>query len=733
MAAAERNDEMLELHTLGNVDLRTSAGSAAPVRRLLVQPKAFALLVYLAAHESYLRRDLVAAMFWPDFDETHARNSLSKTLGRVADAVGRGVIETRGAWEIGVPPANVWCDARELERAAAARSDPAALDLFRGEFLDGWHLPGLSEFSHWVESTRLRLRQLAVQAARRVGADRAATGDLEHAVEVLRRARALAPADDVVTRELMAVLDRQGEGAAALEVFAEASAWLAREIGAGPAAATRVLADAIRGRAESTTAAVPSPVAADRTAIAPDGPDRIASLAVLPLVDLTGESDQRYFADGIADALITQLARLDAVRVISRQSTLRYLGSQLLVADIARELGVDALVEGSVTRSNDRVRVTIQLVLAEPERHLWAGAYERPVRDVLRLQSELTHAIAQEVARAAGRASPERSAIPDPPRVKPAAYEAYLKGRFFSAMLPDIPKAIACFHQAAALDPGYVPAWAGLAMAYANLALFVYLPPADALPEIARAASTALALDPRAGEAHMARGLSKLLDDWDWPGAAHDLDRAVSLAPGAVEPRAYRALLLSAMGDHDRALEDARCAATLDPLGPGTRFTMALCHYKARRHDESVRALDELLELYPHFALALPLLAANHAIAGRTHEAGQSARRCLTHLPDDQHAMAYAAAALGLAGERAEAQQTLDRILRLERSTYVDPWAIAVACCGLGDVDEALTWLRRLRERRSPSAFCVKTEPMFAPLHAHPEYRAILERLAFPA
>lgn len=720
---------MLELFTLGPVDLRLPQGQAASARRLVTQPKAFALLVYLAANESFVRRDVVAAMFWPDLDDTHARNSLSKTLRRVADAVGSPVIETRGAWEIGAPPDTVWCDARELERAAAAHADAAALDLFRGEFLDGWHLPGLSEFSHWLETTRLRLRQVAVQAARRVASGRAADGNLEHAIEALRRARTLAPANEGVTRELMRLLDRQGDAATALEVFADTSAWLTREIGAGPASSTRALAEAIRARAGTTSEAARPLVAPRRTPA--DGPVRIASLAVLPLVNLTGDQAQLYLSDGLTDALITELATIGACRVISRQSTLRYRESHLPVPDIARELGVDALVEGSVTRSDDRVRLTVQLVLADPERHLWAGAYERPVRDILRLQSEATRAIARAVAQAAGSPRPEQS-MPDSPRVSPAAYEAYLKGRFFSAMLPDMPKAIACFHEAAALDPGYVPAWSGLAMAYANLALFVYLPPADALPEVARAASAALALDSSAGEAHMARGLSKLLADWDWPGATQDLDRAVSLAPDAVEPRVYRALLHSAMGEHDRALDDARRAVELDPLGPGTRFTVALSHYKARRHDESVRALDTALELYPHFALALPLLAANHALAGRSRQAVEAARVSLTRLPDDQQAMAYAVAALALAGERTDARQTFDRILQLERTRYVDPWAIAVACCGLGELDEALAWLRRLRERRSPSAFCVKTEPMFAVLHGRPEYHAVLKRLAFP-
>ena len=369
---------MLELFTLGRVDLKMAPAEAeSAARGLLRQPKAFALLVYLAVNESFMRRDRVAAMFWPDLDEAHARNALSRTLSRIADAVGRDVVVTRGAAEIGVAPAGVWCDASELERLAG-RSDTEALALFHGEFLDGWHLPGLSEFGHWLEARRLKLRELVVRSARRVAADRDADGDLTRAVDALQLARTLAPASEVVTRELMALLDRQGEGAAALELYAAASAWLRREIGAGPQPATRHLAEAIRARIDTPSAA---PAAAVQAAAdtSPASTSAIRSLAVLPFANLTGDPDQEYFADGMADALITQLARLNAFRVISRQSTLRFRQSDRSITDIAAALGVDGLIEGTVARSGDRVRVGVQLVHARPERHLWAGAYERPL------------------------------------------------------------------------------------------------------------------------------------------------------------------------------------------------------------------------------------------------------------------------------------------------------------------------------------------------------------------
>jgi DNA-binding SARP family transcriptional activator/Tfp pilus assembly protein PilF len=581
--------EQLELYTLGRADVQAARAPALPAaHRLLHQPKAFALLAYLASSGVPVRRDLVAALFWPDRDETHARNSLSRTLGRVADALGAKVVEPCGAWEIAIRPAMVWCDAREFERAASAGDHARALELFRGEFLDGWHLPGLSEFSHWLESHRLRLRQLAVQSARRLARDCVALGDLDRAVATLRRAHTLGPANEVVTRELMTTLSRQGDSAGALEVFADATAWLRREVGAGPATQTRALAEAIRAGGEE----------------------------------------------------------------------------------------------------------------ASPE-----------------AQRSIPTSVAPDAA---------------PLSVHPSVREAYLKGRFFSAMLPDVPKSIAFFREALSHDQEYAPAWAGLAMAYANLALFVYLPPADALPEVARAAAEALRRDPQSGEAHMARGLSHLLGDWDWAAAGRDLRRAVDLAPAAVEPRVYHAMFQSAMGRHDLALSEAMRAAMLDPLGPGTRFALALCRYKAGDHDASVSELDSALELYPQFLLALPLLAANHALAGRPNAAIAAARRALAALPGDQHVLAYAAASLGLAGERAEAHRAFETLLQFDRDRYVDPWAIAVACCGLGDLEQALVWLRRLRERRSPSAFCVKTEPMFAGLHAHPEYQLIVARLCFP-
>jgi TolB-like protein/Tfp pilus assembly protein PilF len=721
---------MIELFTLGRIDLKAPAGRAIRARRLLAQPKALAVTIYLASTKQFIRRDSLVALFWPDLDDAHARNILSKTLARITAVVGEDVLDARGTHDVAVRPDNLWCDARALEGAASERADEAALNLFRGEFLPGWHLPGLSEFSHWIEARRRRFQDIAERAASRLAERHVEDGDTDAAVQALRRGREIAPANEQLARRLMALLEQQHNPGAALEVYRQLQDWLHCELGVAAASETQALAGQIRER--RTTVAALSHHVAD--AVRPSASSTtLDGLAVLPLCNLTGDPDQEYLTDGLADAVTTQLAQVTSLRLISRQSTLRFKGSVLSLAEIADQLNVDAIVEGSVARSGERLRVTAQLVQARPERHLWARSYERPMRDALLLQADIAGAIAEEIGRATRGAPPEIA----PPRaarpVDPVAYEAYLKGRFFSGMLPELPKAIGCFREAIARDPAFVPGWAGLAMAYANLALFVYLPPVDALDEVARATAKALELDEHAGEAYMARGLLRMLGDWDWRAAGQDLQRAVELAPGVPEPHVYRAVYLTAMGDFEEGLDEARRAMRLDPLGPGTRGALALCLYKARRYQDAIQELETIAELYPQPGISHPLLAPNLALAGRPDAAVAAARRCVTILPEDQEGLAYAAAALGLSGQHEEGRQVLDRLLALERDRYIDPWAVAVACSGLGDSDEALRWLRRLRERRSPSAFCVKTEPLFEPLHTHPEYQAIVRKLAYPS
>jgi tetratricopeptide (TPR) repeat protein len=294
-------------------------------------------------------------------------------------------------------------------------------------------------------------------------------------------------------------------------------------------------------------------------------------------------------------------------------------------------------------------------------------------------------------------------------------------------------RAIAHYRIAIERDPHHAPSWAGLAAAYANLTLFAYLSPADAFPKLRQAMEQALALDPEFGDALAMRGMYRMLADRDWASARKDFVGAVERSPHGLEARLALGLFLAAMGEFDVALTHLRTAAMLDPLGPATRFTLAWCLYRARQYRASIHELDTILELHPHFALAYPYAALNCALLGDAGPAQEAARLGIERLPDDHETLALGAAVFGLTGSEQEGQDALDRLIAIGSRRYLDPWAVGTAYAGLGDLDTAAQWFRRMYDERSPSAFCIRHDPLLDPLHDHPVFRDVLRRLAFPA
>jgi TolB-like protein len=723
---------MLELKTLGRRELR-STGSARTrghdPASLLRQPKPFALFAYLAVGARDLcRRDSLLALFWPELDETRARNALSQTLRRIRSAVGGDVVRMVGSQEVGIEAGAVRVDLTEFEDAASDGRLDVALDLYAGQFLPGFHLAGADGFERWLDEVRARSMRRAVRVASDLAARLESRREFASAVAILERVSRWGPTDETITRRLMTVLAHVGDNARALEEYSRLERALKAELDTTVSPETHALAQRIRRRQRV------------------QGEDRedsvIRSVAVLPFANLMGDPEQEYFVDGMTDAVITALARSTTTRVISRQSVLLFKGSTRPMGEIARELGVDALMEGSVTRGDDRVRITVQLVRADPEEHLWADAFERELRDIVSLHADIATRIAASIGDTAvldGKHPPsdvatngETGQPPASTTIVPAAYEAYLKGRHFSLRLPDVEKAIGFFNASIEHDSRYAPAWAGLGAAYATLVMFAYVSPADGFPPLRRAARRALELDPALGEAHALLGIHRMLADRDWPGAEVDLDRGVRHATTSPEVHTYRAIFLGAMGRFEEAFSEARCGIALDPLSPSARFTLPWCQYKAGLHHEAIRELQTILELHPHFALAFPHLALNHALLGETDSAIAAVRRGLQLLPEDHEMLALGAAALGRCGATEEAVRAISRLLAIAERRYLDPWAVGIAYVGLGKEDEAMQWFQRMYDERSPSAFCVKEDPLLDSLRSLPKFHGVVQRLAFP-
>ncbi|HXO26235.1 MAG TPA: protein kinase, partial [Thermoanaerobaculia bacterium] len=455
----------------------------------------------------------------------------------------------------------------------------------------------------------------------------------------------------------------------------------------------------------------------------------IRSLVVLPFENRSGDPAQEFFSDGMTDALIADLAQIAALRVISRTSAMRFKGTHPALSQIARELNVDGVVEGSVLRVGDRVRITVQLVDVASDRSLWAKSYDRSLSDILALQSEVAHAIADEIRI---QVTPEeRARLRAKGAVNPAAHVAYLQGLFlwnrFTA--ESVKEAILRYEEALAFDPNYAVAYAGLADSYIMLANHHILPPREGYSLGRKAAERGLALDDSLGELHTSLGWIHRLFDWDWPGAERECLRAVELNPGHAFGRSRYALLLSGLGRHEEAIAEAQRAHELDPLDLLTHTVVGDTLFFARRFDRSVAAYRKTLELDPTFGAAHTDLARSLEHVGRTDEAvGEFVRG--TAGPDGRPGPSTGLAILyARAGRQDDARAVMEALFALAQRQFVSPFGIASYYAVTGDHDRALDWLERAHAERDGGLVWLKVHPRLDGLRGESRFRDLLARM----
>lgn len=450
----------------------------------------------------------------------------------------------------------------------------------------------------------------------------------------------------------------------------------------------------------------------------------IRSIAVLPLQNLSGVTDEDYFAAGITEQLITELAQIRELRVISHQSVMRYKGSDKPVPEIARELQVDALVEGSTLREGDRVRITAQLIRANPERHLWSHAYDGDLRNVLALQSEVAQAIVREIRVKTTPQDKIRLATSRP--INPEAYEAYLKARYFwSRWGSGTGKAVDYFEKAIEKDPTYAPAYSGLAMCFASQ-LF-WKRPQEVYPKARAAFSKALELDDSLAEAHAALAYTKVLYDWDWPGAEREFRRALELNPNSADTDMPYSTFLTMMGRFDEGIAVARHGLTVDPLSLTMNAELGWAYTYARRYDDAIEQIRRTLELDPHFPFARWELGTAYIFTQRYDDALAELRQI-----DPNATGGYLGYLYAVMGKRDEAAKDLARIEEKSKQRYVDPYEFAVVYAGLGDKDTALQWLERAYAERSAEMPNLKIEILFDSLRSEPRFQDLMRRMNFP-
>ena len=460
-----------------------------------------------------------------------------------------------------------------------------------------------------------------------------------------------------------------------------------------------------------------------------DARPAIRSLAVLPLESLSSDQSQDYFADGMTDELITNLGQISALRVISRTSVMAYKHTRKSLPQIARELNVDAIVEGTVLRSGDQVRITAQLLEGATDRHLWSDSYQGDLRNTLTLQNNVARAIADRVR---VNVNPqEQAALRSATVVNPAAYESYLKGRYFwnKRTSNGLTTARAYFDQAIEEDPRYARAYSGLADTYALLGDWQYavMTPKEALPKAKAAALKALELDGALGEAH--NSLAFCLDgfDWDFASAGREFERAIQLNPGYATAHHWYAWHLALMRRYDEALAEMRKAQTLDPLSLVINADLAELLALAGSYDASIQQSLRTLELDSGFGLAHNHLGQAYLQKHMNAEAIDELKKAVALSAGSATCIANLARAYVAAGERREAAGLLDYLKRRSSPLHSYASEIAVMYAALGDADQAMAWLERGAEERFNPGVLVR--PGFDPLRADPRFADLMRRV----
>ncbi len=451
------------------------------------------------------------------------------------------------------------------------------------------------------------------------------------------------------------------------------------------------------------------------------------SIAVLPFDNLSRDPDNAYFAEGVQDEILTRLAKVADLKVISRTSTQHFKSTPDNLPQIAKQLGVAHIVEGSVQKSGEQVRVNVQLINALTDAHLWADTYDRKLTDIFAVESDIAKTVAETLQ--AKLTGSEKSSIAKTPTVNPEAYELYLRGKFFAEKRTgaDLRKSIEYYDQAIAKDPNYPLAYVGLADSYLLLSAYGAISPKESYTPAKAALKKALDLDDSLAEAHASSGLLATLE-LDLNRAISELERAIQLNPNYATAHHWLALPLMAIGQLDRAIVEAKRAIELDPLSLICNSDLGWIYFNARRYDEAEAQARKTLEMDSRFVVAHYYLGEVFQFKGRLNDAIAEYQKAFD-LNHDPFSLAMLGQAYARQGKTDEARKVLARLSEEVKSRYVSPYALAVVLTALGDKAHAIDELEHGYDEAGFYIALIKVDPLFDDLRGDPRFEALVQKI----
>jgi TolB-like protein/DNA-binding SARP family transcriptional activator/Flp pilus assembly protein TadD len=759
---------MIELRTQGALELTSADGR--PFSSVLAQPRRTALLCYLAlaVPRGFHRRDTLLALFWPDDDAEQGRHALRQSVYFLRRALGPNAIVSRGDEELGLEPDRIHCDAWLFEAAVDQGRPAEALALFRGELLAGFHISDAPDFERWLDQERDRLRKRAGEAAWALAAMREQEGDTAGAVGAGRRALAFSPTDETALRRLMLLMERLGDRSAAVRAY-DSFAWkLEEEFELEPSGETRNLVARIRAESSSVVASEPRPDStlddtADRQVPRlkkAAGKHRVLallvtivlllgggwairaqlrrpsatgeaigpphSIAVLPFRNLRGDSSGDYFSDGITEEILHALVQIPGLQVAARTSAFQFKGQTIDAREAGRRLGVASILEGSIQRDGNNVRITARLTDTRTGYQIWSARFDRHLSDLFAVEDEISQALADRLKVPLGLVP-----RPLPGAVPIEAHDLYLRGLSLLALRgPALRQTIVYFESAIAIDSTFAAAWAGLAAAHELLPAYGLSSYKEELPRAEQAARRAIALDSMLGPAYAVLG-SVYRDQMRWADSEQAYARALLLAPNDAEAIEQYGQFLFWTGQAADAIPWMDRARKLDPLAPIPATTIGTAHLFLHHYDSAATLLRHASELAP--ALHLPWMWRMWTeLAARRYDLAEQAGRRLAQVsgvdPD-----IYS----GLIRGVADSGQRRQALALLAGTPTSAPWALNHEyrvnwLTLLGDTASALDAVERLGSAPTPNGILTLWNPALDPIREHPRFRAVLQGLQLP-